>query len=69
VGRRACLDTEAIGKNHLSLPGNEPRSSNLYSDTILTELIVFNVHRFTQSLNHRSLTEPDVARGPPVDNT
>jgi hypothetical protein len=38
VDIRTGLDTEARGKHPLPLQSTEPRSSSLYSDTILTEL-------------------------------
>jgi hypothetical protein len=41
VGLRTGLDT-ARGKNSLTLPGIEPRSSSLQSDTTLTELRQLN---------------------------
>jgi hypothetical protein len=38
IGGWVGLGTEARGKNPLPLPEIQPRSSNMYSDTILTEL-------------------------------
>jgi hypothetical protein len=39
VSLRAGLGEEARGKNSLSLLGIKPRSSGMYSNTILTELL------------------------------